>query len=901
MVGSWSGRRRALAVVVAALVVAAIGVAAAVVVPRLTGPARPALAAPVARFVSVPESPTSTQRIRLDTSLYLPATRPAPAVLLAHAFGQDKGDLAGEARRLQREGYAVLTYSARGFGASGGRIGLDSLDGEVPDARALIDVLDARRDVLHRDGDPVVAVVGASYGGALALMAGATDPRVDAVVAGITWYDLGQALVPWTSGWARGVEPERTVKAAWLARLFGTAAADDAAGPCARFTPQVCALYRTLVTGGPFTAADQALLERSSPESVLGGMTAPTLLLQGLNDSLFTLRQADLNAGAIRRAGAPVQVQWFAGGHDGGGTAGTEQAVDDFLDARLRHPQEPVSTRFTYTVPAGATSFEEQHSTGRYPGLDARDAEVLPLDGGERTVVNPPGGQPASVTSLPGIGAATDLGRTASGLLSRTNPPNQAARFVSEPLTSSVVLTGAAQASVDITTTSAQPQDVVLFAQLTAVTGSQRRPLPGGVAPVHVRLPPGGARIRVWLPGTVWRFAPGDRVELTLRTTDSQFLGSTEPATYRLSADAVALPRLGSAPSAGTVFRPTRGQLDRIALLALLIAALLAAALIGGRVRTAAARRAEARGQVDDAPPLLVRGLTKRFRSGFTAVDDAAFTVERGQVVGLLGENGAGKTTTMRMVLGLTRPDAGSIEAFGVPVVPGSPVLRRVGAFVEGPGFLPHLSGRRNLRLHWAATGRPAREARLGEALAVADLGGAIRRRVGGYSQGMRQRLAIAQAMLGMPDLLVLDEPTNGLDPTQIVALRDVLRRYAEGGRTVVVSSHLLGEVEQTCSHVVVMSHGRVIAAGPVEEIAGGAEQVVVEVGDVDAAVAALTGAGARAVDGGGGTVRVEGGALGTAEVVALLVGAGVALTGLRRERRLEDAFLDLIAEPEPA
>ena len=217
--------------------------------------------------------------------------------------------------------------------------------------------------------------------------------------------------------------------------------------------------------------------------------------------------------------------------------------------------------------------------------------------------------------------------------------------------------------------------------------------------------------------------------------------------------------------------------------------------------------------------PLAIEGLVKAYPDGHRAVDDVSWRAERGQVVGLLGPNGAGKTTTLRMVMGLIRPDAGTVHVLGQPVTAGAPVLRRVGALVEGPGFLPHLSGRANLVSYWAATGNPAGEARMDEALEIAALGDAIDRPVKAYSQGMRQRLGIAQAMLGMPEVLILDEPTNGLDPPQIAAMRPMLARYAEGGRTVVVSSHLLAEVEMTCSHVVVMHAGRVLAAGSVDEL----------------------------------------------------------------------------------
>jgi ABC-2 type transport system ATP-binding protein len=254
------------------------------------------------------------------------------------------------------------------------------------------------------------------------------------------------------------------------------------------------------------------------------------------------------------------------------------------------------------------------------------------------------------------------------------------------------------------------------------------------------------------------------------------------------------------------------------------------------------------------------------------------------------------------MVAGLIRPDGGAVEAFGAPVGPGSPVLTRFGCFIEGPGFLPHLSGRRNLDLYWAATGRPRREAHVDEALAVADLGGAIHKRVRGYSQGMRQRLAIAQAMLGLPDLLVLDEPTNGLDPPQITALRGVLRRYAEGGRTVIVSSHLLAEVERTCTHVVVMSHGRVVAAGPVGDVAGEASELVLEVSDQAGALLAVRDLGAvRAEPHGATGIRVDPGAIGVEDVIAALVHAGVGIRDVQRGRHLEEAFLELIGATEPS
>jgi ABC-2 type transport system ATP-binding protein len=293
-----------------------------------------------------------------------------------------------------------------------------------------------------------------------------------------------------------------------------------------------------------------------------------------------------------------------------------------------------------------------------------------------------------------------------------------------------------------------------------------------------------------------------------------------------------------------------------------------------------------------------VEGLGKQYGDGFRAVSDVTFRVERGWVLGLLGPNGAGKTTTLRMLIGLIAPTEGRIEVFGHPVRAGAPVLSRVGSFVEGPGFLPHVSGLENLRLFWGATGRPAQDAHLDEALEIAGLGDDVHRRVKTYSHGMRQRLAIAQAMLGLPDLLVLDEPTNGLDPPQIREMREVLRRYADTGRTVVVSSHLLAEVEQTCDHVVVMHQGRLVAEGRVAELVGSASALAVDVDDpARAAEVAASLDGARDVETTptGITLKLVG--TPRSELVRVLVADGLAVDRIAPQRGLEEAFLALVGE----
>jgi ABC-2 type transport system ATP-binding protein len=302
---------------------------------------------------------------------------------------------------------------------------------------------------------------------------------------------------------------------------------------------------------------------------------------------------------------------------------------------------------------------------------------------------------------------------------------------------------------------------------------------------------------------------------------------------------------------------------------------------------------------------LAVRGLTKRYGE-VAAVDDLHLAIAPGQVYGFLGPNGAGKTTTIRMLLGLVRPTAGEVEVLGEAVRPGAGVraLLRVGALVEEPAFYGYLSGARNLDLFASAApdGRAARRGRVGEVLDVVGLRDAADKKVKAYSQGMRQRLGIARALLGDPDLLVLDEPTNGLDPQGIAAMRVLLRGLAAEGRTVVVSSHLLAEVEAACDRVAVIARGRLVAEGEPRALRPAGDRLAITAGDPAAAREVL-----RRLDGvdllddpaGGALVVRLTGATAPAEVNAALVRAGIAVSALTPlEERLEDAFLDLTAEP---
>ncbi|WP_380168836.1 ABC transporter ATP-binding protein [Jannaschia sp. R86511] len=292
---------------------------------------------------------------------------------------------------------------------------------------------------------------------------------------------------------------------------------------------------------------------------------------------------------------------------------------------------------------------------------------------------------------------------------------------------------------------------------------------------------------------------------------------------------------------------------------------------------------------------VVAEGLTKRF-GAVRAVTDVSFAVEPGQVTGFLGPNGAGKTTTLRMVLGLVRPDAGTATVGGVAYADLRAPLTAVGAALDGAGANGGRTGRDHLRWVAAAGGLPAR--RCDEVLALTGLTDAGRRKAGGYSMGMKQRLALATALLGDPGVLVLDEPANGLDPAGIAWLRSFLRTLAEEGRTVLVSSHVLSEVEQTVDHAVVLAAGRVAYVGALSGLAG-PPGVLVDSPDRAGLAAALQAAGLEVGQDGSGALLVHG-EVGAEAVGAAAASAGIALSHLApNAQRLEDAFLRTVARAE--
>jgi ABC-2 type transport system ATP-binding protein len=296
-----------------------------------------------------------------------------------------------------------------------------------------------------------------------------------------------------------------------------------------------------------------------------------------------------------------------------------------------------------------------------------------------------------------------------------------------------------------------------------------------------------------------------------------------------------------------------------------------------------------------------VAGLWKTFGE-VSAVEDLSFSVRRGEVYGLLGPNGAGKSTTLRVLMGLERGTRGGAFLFGEPVTPSCEQLVRVGAMVEQAAFVPHLTGRRNLRLWWEARGTRGPDPDLHGALAIAGLGEAIDRKVKTYSQGMKQRLGFARLLLARPELLVLDEPTNGLDPGEIREIRELIGRLSAHGATVLLSSHHLSEVEQVCSHVLVMNRGRLVADGTVSDLVGTAGSVYIEVDDRErtrALLAQIPAVQNVQVQGDGLVLELTRGR--RSDLAAALVGIGVRLETIMPTQQLEDAFLDLLAAGDAA
>ncbi|MGO4597697.1 alpha/beta fold hydrolase [Terrabacter sp. 2RAF25] len=877
---------------------------------------------PEVSSVPVGAEPDGTA-VSLDVSIWPQPAGRHPVVLLAHGFGGTKESVAAQADELNARGYVVVTWSARGHGRSGGRIHLNDPAYEIADAKVLLDLAAKRADVeLDAPGDPRAGVMGASYGGALGLMLAGTDRRVDGVVSAITWNDLADAFFPQsavtapatTAAGRSPVDVPGPFKQVWATNFFlsalrgagptasGTGSAATAVD-CGRFDPTICRLFvQTSETGTPPPQLT-AMLRAHSPKPTMNAVTAPTFLVQGIGDSLFGLDQADATASALAATGTPYAVRWSDGGHDAPSSHEAEEVEASYtwLDHYVRDKADRGSAlptaAFTYgTKGARAGAPTTLHTLPAYPGLSGSKVETreLPLTTTSGGLLHPPGGQPASLIAVPGLAA---LGITVS-TYQIAALPGQSTALDSQPIAEAATVVGSPTMRFTVTSDST---DATFFASVWRVTGGSVTLTNPLVAPVRLKVTPGTPTpVTISLPPATYVMPAGTRWRVLLTSTESTFSNARTPGSLLISgASALTLPVASGAEVGGTV---AVGIDTETFLASLFLVLLLLAALVGWLLRRRRRRLLPSRPDLADVP-LVVEGLVKTYSDGHRAVDDVSWRAEKGHVVGLLGPNGAGKTTTMRMVMGLISSDAGSVHVLGEPVTAGSTVLGRVGALIEGPGFLPHLTGRQNLEAYWSATGRDRTDAHFDEALEVAALGGAVDRPVKSYSHGMKQRLGIAQAMLGLPELLILDEPTNGLDPPQIAAMRPILRRYAETGRTVVVSSHLLAEVEMTCTHVVVMHAGRVVTQGPVADLVDSDDTTILDLPEhaghdvVNAGVHALeAAAGITEVRVDTPTRLVVVADRGRAEVVAAAVAAGLPVVGVSSRRHLEEVFLGVIS-----
>lgn len=751
--------------------------------------------------------------VTLDADIYLPDKVPAPAIVLAHGFGGSKSSLTSQALQLQEAGYVVLAFTARGFGNSSGSITMNAAEYEVADAGKIIDYLSKRPEVqLDAPADPTVGFAGGSYGGALSLMIAGIDPRVDAISSDITWNNLETALFPQNS--VQGNSPG-IFKKLWTSLFFsrGLINQDGSTTKCGRFATQWCELYEQVAKTGTYTPDQSQLLRNSSPVSIASKITAPTLLMAGQADSLFPLSEVDATYKQIKaqNPNTAVKVVWHSGGHDGGvsETARLNLLTLNWFDMHLKKTKE-VNTDFEVTFASQSITGSESEQvepkisiSTSYVPLGNTFTEV-PLTNIPQQILAPPGGLPSAISTYPGLG-------NVGGFLTQ-QIPGQFAVFQTEPFTKQDQILGSSQISILVSSQEQILDELTLFAGLQVVSSTGATSLPNGlVAPIKLnqvkQIP---TEVIINLPAIVAEISPGDYLRVFISTTDMAYRLSNDSAIINV---ALAKPSLDLASWQLTPMNPGKSLW---VYLWVILGALTVSFIVLFTTRSKYTVDLE-KPELAQVPVSIER-LVKQFKNGPRAVNDITYSIPQGKVVGLLGPNGAGKTTTMRMIMGLIKPTSGEVFVYGQKVEPGAKVLSRIGSLVEGSGFLPHLTGRENLDLYWRAAGRTS-PANFDEVLKIADLGTAINRKVRTYSQGMRQRLGIAQAMLGQPDLLILDEPTNGLDPQQIKEMRDVLHNYVASGKTVIISSHMLSEVEQTCSYVIVMHRGQLVKAGEVSDL----------------------------------------------------------------------------------
>lgn len=545
-------------------------------------------------------SGTGADQVELDVTLYIPRAateaEPAPAIIFPHGYGATKEQPKGQATKFARAGYVGLTYTARGFGDSTGEISIDSPDYEIADARTLIDLLSARPEVLQDSaGDPRVGILGGSYAGGVALLTAAYDPRVDAISAARTWNSLVTSLFPSAGGAPDAETPaapptyneDGVFKKLWGQFFFEGGALDEGgeagqnsggggggggqdAGSCGGLRPEYCTAYQEVVSTGRLTDDMRALLERSSPSSVIDQIHAPTLLIQGEGDKLFSLAEADANARGIAANGAPVKLVWVTGGHGALRSNQTEAAMLDALntawfDFHLRGTGTDPGTSFDYTeITQQATSGPtegEIKTVATYPGMAGPGLARLdvPITGEAQELEYPAAGSPGAVSSLPpGV-----LSQSGERQQLPSEIPDQSATFESESLVDPLSVVGSPEVTVKIASSSGE---AVVFAKVYDVDASGGASLVQSlVAPVRLTEVPGSLDqaqpTTIVLPAMAHNFEEGHSIRVIISSTDQGYTTPAEAAAYQVEladgASAVlSIPDVSGQPAPAFTARP---------------------------------------------------------------------------------------------------------------------------------------------------------------------------------------------------------------------------------------------------------------------------------------------------------------------------------------------------------
>lgn len=548
------------------------------------------------------ESGSGADQVELDVTLFVPASateaEPAASIVIAHGYGGTKEQSRGQATKFARDGYVVLTYTARGFGDSTGDISLNAPDYEVADARTLIDLLSERPEVLQdSEGDPRVGFFGGSYGGGLSLLAAGYDERIDAVSAARTWNSLVNSLFPNAAGMPAADTPaapgaaeaaDGVFKKLWAQFFFeggsldpegggrgdGSGGGGQRSGGCEDLRPEYCAAYEEVISTNRLTEEMRELLAQASPASVTDQITAPTLLIQGEGDTLFSLTEADSNAREIAANGTPVKLVWVTGGHGATRATLAEAAMIDELgqqwfDFYLRDSGEDPGTSFEYT------EVSEQAANGpiegtpetvpAYPGLTGNGPVRLevPIAGEAQELQYPAGGTPAALSSLP-PGFFPESGDRRQ---EPTEIADQSAVFESEPLAEALDVVGSPVVNLNVASSSGE---AVLFTKVYDVAPDGSATLVQGlVAPARLTDLPAtldqAESTPITLPALAHSFQEGHQLRVVVSSTDQAYATPAEAATYQVSlasgvTGALSIPDVTGQPAPEFTAPQPRGQ-----------------------------------------------------------------------------------------------------------------------------------------------------------------------------------------------------------------------------------------------------------------------------------------------------------------------------------------------------